>query len=207
MGLCNLLYRKGETKEMKAILLNATPLQIEELQKTGKIEVGTHSPKETPFKVYLYCRKSNDFLLDIDPNNGNSLFFCWDKKGCYPFKYERTDDIFNGHVVAEFVVKATEKVCKKSITKIVNKIQNSEISFTNGEYIHSIWYSSNFKIYDFGNETPKALFEFKRPCLNTDCEKCLGKPYKLDSERMRVKIICPRKLIHAPQSWCYVEEI
>ena len=88
---------------MKAVLISIQPKWVEKIANKEKtIEVRKTAPKQVPFKCYIYCTKSDKYLLDQD---SDGTMFCWDKKDHhYPF-YQEIDheEMFNGHVIGEFV--------------------------------------------------------------------------------------------------------
>lgn len=88
---------------MKSIMTSVSPYLCEKTASGQcKILVRKSAPKEVPFKAFIYCTKSDKYLLDRDSDGS---MFCWDKKEHhYPFKYEKDhEELFNGKVIGEFI--------------------------------------------------------------------------------------------------------
>ena len=172
----------------KAVLASIKPKycnMIEEFLK--RIEVRKTRPKlETPFKVYIYCTKDNEKLLQT-LHNGDTLY-----NGTYNGKTQFIKTFKNdypfwkcGKVIGEFV-------CDEIVPI---SVYYSDISFSEGkstflftgltdrEIINYLgngndgygWHISDLIIYD----NPKELQEFKSLSGSMPLKK-------------------------APQSWCYV---
>ena len=60
---------------MKSVLISIQPQWCEKIASGKKtIEVRKSAPKEVPFKAYIYCTKSDKYLLDRDSDGS---MFCW----------------------------------------------------------------------------------------------------------------------------------
>ena len=201
---------------MKSIMTSVSPYLCEKTASGQcKILVRKSAPKEVPFKAYIYCTKSNKYLLDRDSDGS---MFCWDKKEHhYPFKYEKDhEEIFNGKVIGEFI-------CDK-VNLIKNQgsrfsVADEEQSVTNEiarqsclDYDDMVSYLGNkdgyglhisdLKIYD----KPKELSEFYEKCNipESKCKLCDNCFYKENGYGQDYAV---KKLTRPPQSYMFVEEI
>lgn len=194
---------------MNAILMSIQPKWCELIANGIKtIEVRKTAPKETPFRVYMYCTKGKSYLYR-NPNNGE-LFL--DSNGGYRGgDYE--DRYLTGKVIGEFICDKVDLVEYKGGDYMIN----DDIAYTNtiasgscldydemykrlknqNGYALNI---SNPKIYD----KPKEIYTFHRVCekkCNSSCDWYIPNDY--------IKCGCGGKpnVVRAPQSWQYVEEI
>ena len=185
--------------EGKAVLISIQPHWCELIANSRKtVEVRKTRPKmEPPFKCYIYCTNKKPYLVWGDVFRGN-----WETEFTHLSGYNRKDaekiwDVFNGHVMGEFVCDAifsAEKnwevhdelpgspieswyewddapdgfEAEEDIEK-ASCLSFKEIAAYIGE-IGYFWHISNLEVYD----TPKKI-------------EALG-------------------ITRAPQSWCYVEE-
>lgn len=203
---------------MKSIILSCTPAECEKIVNGDmSILVRKKVPKETPFKVYIYCAKSDKYLLDRD---SDSSMFCWDKKEHhYPFKYEKDhEELFNGKVIGSFVCDKVDKYtfshyeAEYRVTHVEQDAmclnQPELIRYGKGKPLYG-WHISDLKIFD----EPKKLSEFRAcnfksmngtdVCGNYNCK------YYQDSGSYMIPPSCAKngcRVTRPPQSWQYVEE-
>lgn len=196
----------------KAVLISIQP-QWCELIANGKktVEVRKNVPKlSPPFKCYIYCTNAKPYLVWGDVFRGN-----WETEFTHLYGYNRKDaekiwDVFNGHVMGEFVcdaIFAAEKNWEVHDELPGSPIESwyewndapdgfeteediektSCLSFKEiADYIGDkgyFWHISNLEVYD----TPKKLGEFK-------------------VERSNMTWTFTKKLERPTQSWCYVED-
>lgn len=219
---------------MKSVMLSIKPQWCGKIcnkigEKDGKpifekpIEVRKGKPSEVPFKAFIYCTKSDKYLLDRDSDGS---MFCWDKKEHhYPFKYEKDHkELFNGKVIGEFICDKVEVLFNTNgnpenyMTDILPTVlQKTALSFKEfQDYVGSRsdknniygWHISDLKIYD----KPKELSEFKTPpCEKSEkaCEKCKYRVVINTPDMYEVDCFVEngREISRPPQSWMYVEEI
>lgn len=203
---------------MKSIILSCTPAECEKIVNGDmSILVRKKVPKETPFKVYIYCAKSDKYLLDRDSDGS---MFCWDKKEHhYPFKYEKDhEELFNGKVIGSFVCDKVDKYtfshyeAEYRVTHVEQDAmclnQPELIRYGKGKPLYG-WHISDLKIFD----EPKKLSEFRAcnfksmngtdVCGNYNCK------YYQDSGSYMIPPSCAKngcRVTYPPQSWQYVEE-
>lgn len=202
---------------MKSIILSCTPAECEKIVNGDmSILVRKKVPKETPFKVYIYCAKSDKYLLDRDSDGS---MFCWDKKEHhYPFKYEKDhEELFNGKVISSFVCDKIYHIKgeytdggsaerrHKSIETFLSGEAHNELLFAtcleieelfdylgNGKWGYGLHITA-LKIYD----KPRELSEFKK----ADCDCPFPYVYMPP---------CPncdeRDINSPPKNYIYVEE-
>lgn len=199
----------------KAILRSLPPQQCARIANGEQtIILSKTKPKlDTPHKEYIYCTKTNKYLLDRE---ANGTMFCWDEKSHhYPFKYEEDfQELFNGKVIGEFVCDRIDKypfdwshftAYGERHFKIDNNtlketcLSRSEFDeYGNSSEIRKQQnlyglHISQLKIYD----KPKTLGEFRKPCSYAPTALCYPENCEL----------CPWNVVtRPPRSRCYVQE-
>lgn len=176
---------------MKSIMISIQPKWCVKIESGAKtIEVRKTRPKiETPFKCYIYCTFPQKPVYDIWINRGTENRFLGNGKVIAEFVCDRIEEI-DGYPDCDIRVQPEELVEKACLTQ--------EQAFKYIRYgTGYAWHISALKIYD----KPKELFEFRKPCpINIkNCPRC--KLYSRHSGQ------CVDIIYHAPQSWCYVEEL
>ena len=174
---------------MSAIILACSPAECEKIANGNmSILVRKKVPNESnlPIKVYIYCMKSDKYLLDSDCDGS---MFCWDKKSHhYPFKFEKDfNELFNGKVIGEFVCNKVDKYtfshyeAEYRVTHIEQEamcLNHSDlIRYGKGKMLYGLHITA-LKIYD----KPKELSEFRKPLDRVYCsyyrdyceEGCVG---------------------------------
>lgn len=176
---------------MKSIILSVQPKWCELIARGEKtIEVRKTAPKETPFKVYMYCTAIKDKKyytdeFDIPLETGK-----W--KG-------------NSHIVGEFVCDRIDEYNTSCLDgedrlKSLTCLDDVEIMDYMNNYINRKFYGlhiTELKIYD----EPKELSEFIKVCPMKS-HYCLGCEFYSDFSGS-----CVNRLTRPPQSWQYVEAI
>ena len=190
---------------MKSVLISIQPKWCE-LIASGKktVEVRKTKPKlETPFKVYIYCTKAKEVLLDI-LKDGDEVYgsvhrgktvFIKGTEGSICDMYGKRQK-----VIGVFVCdKILELAQNENGGYYIPKVQFGYACMTVAEartYGHGkplyAWHISDLKIYD----KPRELSEFIKCPYPWDCGAC---DY-FDGFEM----VC-KKIKRPPQSWCYVE--
>ena len=193
-----------------AVLISIQPKWCE-LIASGKktVEVRKSRPKiETPFKCYFYCTKSK----------GEAL---WKYRGEYyydtQFPNERPNKA-NGKVIGEFMcngftyieagydTNGNKHLYNTAFIEHCMCIPDNDLH----KYLYKsrensggwAWHISNLKIYD----KPKELGDFqKHGALSYD--DWLYGIYNGTTTSVYEDYLKPFKVIYAPQSWCYVEEL
>ena len=174
----------------ESILISIRPKFVEKIVKGEKtIEVRKTTPKETPFKCYIYCTIGNgmkgDYLVPSGIQCGKVIgeFIC-DKV----YLIKNNGDSFS---VAGEEQRVTNEIARKSCLDYYDMV-----SYLGNKDGYG-WHISDLKIYD----KPKELSEFKISCnrknLCYSCNRFTGKPWDICNNT----ITCPLK------SWQYVEEI
>ena len=199
---------------MSAIILACSPAECEKIANGDmSILVRKVVPNESnlPIKVYIYCTKSDKYLLDSDCDGS---MFCWDKKSHhYPFKYEKDhEELFNGKVIGSFVCDKVDKYtfshyeAEYRVTHVEQKAmclnQPELIRYGKGKMLYGLHIAA-LKIYD----KPKELSEFFTIVDERDC--CCGCVWhETPIEEMPCRTCTGKRkyLYRPPQSWCYVEE-
>lgn len=217
----------------KAVLISIRPEWVEKIANELKtIEVRKSKPNlESPFKCYIYCTNTRPFLVWGDVFRGN-----WYEEFTRLSGYSRAEadeiwDVFNGHVVGEFVCDKIDNIRKRGIPEnfdycylplnewgnddIETEIRDIRESCIPKETLNAYagkkpmlyaWHISKLKVYD----TPKPLSEFWFPDdLYCEKELCGGCPWDQTPDiNGEYEFDCGwrRPLRRPPQSWCYVEE-
>lgn len=178
---------------MKAILMSIQPKWCEKIVNGEKtIEVRKTRPNlETPFKCYIYCTFPQKPVYDIWINRGTENRFLGNGKVIGEFVCDNIEKFVVGSLACDDV----EKQACLSYKEICDYFYGE--NYDNTVRIGYGWHISALKIY----AKPKELFEFRKPCpINIkNCPRC--KLYSRHSGQ------CADIIYHAPQNWCYVEEV
>lgn len=179
---------------MKSVLISIRPQWVEKITSRKKtIEVRKTSPKEVPFKAYIYCTKEksqcrySDYEGAYENSKGKIVYaqqhiigeFICDKvykiEPIFSFydSYSGYDDSSDCSYFEDYSID-NERLKKTCLT------QQDLCVYGNGNRLYG-WHISNLKI----NDKPKELSEFFTP---------MGKRPSYMIER-------------PPQSWQYVEEL
>lgn len=190
----------------KSVLISIQPEWCKLISSGRKtVEVRKSRPKlETPFKVYIYCTKGKEKLLDVmvdgdecynETYHGDPVFI----KGFPERFFNENYECGNGKIIGEFICDkvytystslAFQSDNDISTEEIENKSCLSEIELFKYECPKSqkefgvikvglfAWNISDLVIYD----TPKELSEFGRYgepliCSRVDCDKCIHWKY------------------------------
>lgn len=211
---------------MKAIIQAYSPKEIERIARGEQtIKVCKTAPKDTPFKVYMYCT-SGGFIDRQRTIPKEPLFRETHFDG---IKYTTSVDLSdktlqeyklaNGKVVGYYVCENVEKFTVGSLrSDDIEKL--SCLSYTELiNYFYKPWeldgktakqgkalHIPAVKFYD----KPKELSEFREPCRrNYECENptmCEYLEYDaLYDGAFNCSCICPC-IAHPPRGWRYVEE-
>ena len=198
---------------MKSVLISIQPKWCE-LIASGKktIEVRKTRPNlETPFKCYIYCTKSSDYVKCgsvYGDRNGlwkeagsNKIYAYGLDAGFRAWADGDKVEKLNGKVIGEFVC---DKI-KGTITDITEHERNTCMTMEQirdylGESIGYAWHISDLKIYD----KPKKLGEFY---TTKKCTSCKDSGYESSACICDENCLVPVQLTRSPQSWCYVEGI
>lgn len=221
----------------KSVLISIQPKWCKLIAKGIKtVEVRKSRPKlETPFKVYIYCTKGKEKLLDVmvdgdecygETYHGGPVFI----KGFPERFYNENYECGNGKIIGEFVVgyideiapnesfdgkaKESEPYCLHTLQTLVGScLTKKEIQKYLGDNRGYGWHISDLVIYD----TPRELSEFGRYgkpliCSRVDCDKCIHWKYmRVNTDEYDYDCECHRLLDNfiplkkPPQSWCYVD--
>lgn len=222
---------------MKSILQSYTPKEIEQIA-TGKqtIKICKTAPKDTPFKVYIYCTQKGRPLVFAEPSAycTDAILhrtYGWNKK-----EADRVFGIWNGKVVGEYVCDriyvrpANVLYFGKGKEDYLDLIKSScmtemkVLDYMGGQFNKNTYFLhiSDLKIYD----KPKELSEFRvvdKDALK-ECEyrKRAGQPEDKTCHNGWIKGTwlciksgeydwcenCKTKNIQKPpRSWMYVEEL
>lgn len=154
---------------MKAIILPCTPSECEKIANGDmSILVRKKVPKETAFKVYVYCTKGKPYLYRVDDDNNFELTNTLRPK---TYEYVKDYNEQNGKVIGEFVCDNVErfsvgslrsddieKLACLSYTEMINYFYKPEEldgkTAKQGYALHI----PDLKIYD----KPKELSEFNK---------------------------------------------
>lgn len=176
----------------KAVLISIQPDWCEKIASGRKtIELRKTTPKmQTPFKVYIYCTKTD-----------NPISLCTQNSHDYTcgkaFRYSG-----GGEVIGEFVCDSILMHCEMAnadIAEMQSLVRREKIFQYAGEKEVFGWHISDLVIYD----KPIELSEFMKPCdSDLYCEVCAM--FREFEDRCGNKSLM---LYRAPQSWCYVEEL
>ena len=211
---------------MKAILMSIRPKWCEKIFSGEKtIEVRKTAPKETPFKVYVYCTKERmtsvpSIYAYLHKNEPRACA----EYGTIETWGEIGDVIVNPHLASKHVSFGMHgKVVGEFVCDMIEEFKKSEhgVKFNRFRALYETRLSVTEMREYMGNQdkvlglhitepklydTPKELGEFLRVCPKVQpCENC---KHSINDEDVfgTVSIGCDRRIIRPPQSWCYVEE-
>lgn len=186
---------------IKSVLISINPQYCGMIANGKKtIEVRKSRPKlETPFKVYIYCTKSNKYFF-----HGGKPYI--------------KDNVLNGKVIGEFV--CDDIIGGFLISPWSDFLQKQtcltyeEINAYGKNKLMYYWHISDLKIYD----EPKEISDFRKPCIMPESPYCpwcdKGYEYISESEAEFYRIdgecstewVCLNYITRPPQSWCYLDE-
>lgn len=184
----------------KAVLISIRPEWVEKIANEEKtIEVRKTKPYlDTPFKCYIYCTNTRPFLVWGDVFRGDWFTEFTRLSGYGRAEADRTWDVFNGHVVGEFVCDTyvTDKTFGHDalFNAAACMSEPDVVAYSAGTPLYG-WHISELKIYD----APKELSKFSRPfenCIGKVCDE-YGCAYCENGGHIK----------RPPQSWYYVEEL
>ena len=201
-----MIYKQGERRQMKSVLISIQP-QWCELIASGKktIEVRKSAPKEVPFKAYIYMTATKErcrfweYITAYQNNKGDILngsqkvigeFIC-DKVYIRP-----ANTLYYGKGKEDYL----------DLIKSACMTEMQVLDYMCGKFNRDtyFWHISDLKIYD----KPKELGEFVKPCdWNYDCCTCKRAVYDITKAEAKLFYGCDREITRPPQSWCYVEEV
>ncbi len=214
----------------KAVLMSIQPKWCE-LIASGKktVEVRKSKPKlEPPFKVYIYCTKPKEKLLDV-VKDGDEFFgetyhgktkFIKSDEGSVCDMYGKRQKVIGEFICDKFIpiaydngVYYTTEQCGRACMTV-----EEARKYGKGKQLYG-WHISNLIIYD----KPKELREF---CIvdNEAVKRCehrkriYNSPDFTNGAMLPGSYFCKDKtdwcrkcktkpITRPPQSWCYVEEV
>lgn len=183
---------------MKSILLSIKPKYVELIARGEKtIEVRKTSPKEVPFKCYIYESR----------NGGHRCKHCNEKDSCYSYAPKNVG-CYNGRgkVIGEFICDKVDEypydycdgVDIDDDTILETSIDREDINiYAKGKTIYG-WHISDLKIYD----KPKELSKFY---TKKKCNSCKKSGYESTACMYDEDCKVPMSITRPPQSWMYVE--
>lgn len=210
---------------MKSVLISIQPRWCE-LIISGKktVEVRKTRPKlETPFKVYIYCTKNKEKLIEVIHEGDEVYGFVHEGKPNFIKIPDENSTIYGmfkgGKIVGEFICR---KIDVHSIRDLVIK-EDAEsalkgtcldkadvlryIGYSSGTdvyakpYMFYGWRITDLVVYD----KPRELSEFitSTECKSEVAQKLMCNTCCLSSRFCSKK---PKRITRPPQSWCYIEE-
>ena len=219
---------------MRAIMISIKPEWCEKILNGKKtIEIRKTKPKcELPIKVYIYCTKPRQWLMDSPFTVFSPEQLWWQDGKLYNGKEDSLWNpkfekpcFLNGKVVAEFMLKKVDKfsVFENGSVQNWNCFDLEKSCLTYDEIADYIgygktgyaWHIDDLKIYD----EPKNIKMFKKPCISPQmpyCPNCkVGCECISESEQecyrafgeCSTEWVCLNYMDRPPQSWCYVEEL
>lgn len=140
---------------MRAIIQSYTPQECERIingQQT--IKVCKTAPKDTPFKVYIYCTnpKIMGELIMCKSAENSKLFGQGSVIGINKGFRKAEDKLLSGKVIGEYVCEKRDEIVPSGSGYMINADRKYANMIANGRTLHI----SNVKIYD----NPKELKEF-----------------------------------------------
>lgn len=191
---------------MKAIIQSYTPQECERIINGRQtIKVCKTAPKDTPFKVYIYCTnpKIMGELIMCKSAENSKLFGQGSVIGINKGFRKAEDKLLSGKVIGEYVCEKMDKY-RFSNYEAEYDVTHDEMSqmclnhpdlikYGKGKTLRGLHISSP-KIYD----KPKELVGFKTiKCTNKrgSCSDC------------KIKPDCIKQITRPPHGWQYVEDL
>lgn len=176
---------------MKAIIQAYSPKELERIARGEQtIKVCKTAPKDTPFKVYMYCTKDGYMYRCRFDENRLAIPELWNGKVVGYYVCDRVEKFTVGSLRSDDI----EKLGCLSYTELINYFYKPwELdgkTVKQGKALHI----TDFKIYD----KPRELGEFvtvKCAHKSGSCSDCEIKPD------------CIKYLSRPPRGWQYVEEL
>lgn len=206
---------------MKAIIQCYTPAEVERIARGEQtVKVCKTAPKDTPFKVYIYCTKPKVFgdLIMCKSEENSKLFGYGSIVGINRGFRESEDELLFGKVVGDYVCERVDNIVPSASRYMIN----NDIAYTNKVAKGSCLYFNDLKKY-LGNKVgralhitavkfydePKSLNSFKIACNKSiQCNSCEYRALVWHEDKKDFYYECGRPAItHAPLAWQYVEEL
>lgn len=204
---------------MKAIIQSYSPEEVERIARGEQtVKVCKTSPKDTPFRVYMYCMKDG---MDV---YGNAKRYVMDtlhilnENAAKAFEETTGLSKWNGKVVGDYVCERVDNIVPSASRYMIN----NDIAYTNkvakgsclyfndlkkylGNKVGRALHISDLKIYD----EPKPLNSFKIACNKPiQCNSCEYRALVWHEDKKDFYYECRRPAItRPPRSWQYVEPL
>lgn len=198
---------------MKSVLISIQPKWCE-LIASGKktVEVRKTRPKlETPFKVYIYCTKNKEKLIEVIHDGDDMGDFIHRGKPNFIKTYTKDWSVYGafkgGKVIGEFVCDRIvqfenslfDEVLPETVARSCVPMYDLLVYLGKQDFGYG-WHISNLVIYD----KPRELSEFKRDC-DGNCQTCKNAVWRTNGWAYEPYIADCKPITRPPQSWCYVE--
>ena len=198
---------------MKSIIQAYSPEEIKRIARGEQtIKVCKTAPKDTPFKVYMYCTKDGYmYRCRLDENR------------------LAIPEVWNGKVVGEYVCDKVDNIVPSASRYMIN----NDIAYTNKVAKGSCLYFNDLEKY-LGNKVgralhitavkfydePKKLTDFNKPCVDKYqyCQGCMYGSIILSADEEEYALYhggrydyfetaCHYYVSRPPRGWQYVEEL
>lgn len=184
---------------MKSVLISIRPEWCEKIaNKVKSLEIRKTVPKLTPpFKVYIYCTSGPPYL------NSHNGYVYLDEHDRLGFRGQGLYRRLNPCIIGEFVcdridywnyhIHDNDTITLERASELSCVSEDELVEYADLGHFYA-WHISDLKIY----EKPRSIGEFYKPCdpdPQCDCRYCITHGRS------------PSKIVHPPQSWCYVEEV
>ena len=209
---------------MKSVLISIQPKWCNLIVSGNKnVEIRKSAPKlKPPFKVYIYCSKGKDRLLQVIRDGDDVFGHVHHGKPVFIKTPESSFQFGNsGKVIAEFtcyrvipfLMKDGEPLFLQSISGLRSWLTKDEAAEYIGNQKGYAWQISGLKVYDKPRELQDFIVPSKIGCCNEG--KCRGCNYFDRGNGFNIEHDCVaqfstdefKPLRRPPQSWCYVEEV
>ena len=201
---------------MKAIIQAYSPEELERIVRGEQtIKVCKTAPKDTPFKVYMYCTTEKIRRGYLHTTNHKDRLYVWSNPDDTEIRVEPDGYTYTAYSCHRKVI--GEYVCEKIDEYEANDrgwyiypqdevcMWADEIAgYGKGKPLFGLHISS-LNIYD----KPKSLNSFKIACNKSiQCNACEYRALVWHEDKKDFYYECGRPAItHAPRGWQYVEEL
>lgn len=184
---------------MKSVLISIRPEWCEKIaNKVKSLEIRKTVPKlKPPFKVYIYCTSGPPYL------NSHNGYVYLEERDVLGYRGQGLYKRLNPGVIGEFVcyridywnhqIHDDDTITLERASELSCVSEDELVEYADLGHFYA-WHISDLKIY----EKPWSIGEFCKPCdpdPQCDCRYCITHGRS------------PSKIVHPPQSWCYVEEV
>lgn len=212
---------------MKAIIQSYTPKEIERIARGEQtVKVCKTAPKDTPFKVYMYCTKDRYLYRCRIDENRLAIPELWNGKVVGDYMCENVDKFSCKYIPRQGISLGYERFTKDGIFLLDNKDTDYVVFERQDRYFDTILKNADLvamcltlqELFDYAGGFSKTLrgLHISEPKIYDEPKELYEfvnyKKYQICKERNCFSgdcLICPQNAIltSPPKPWCYVEDV